>query len=44
MNGWDYDPATNTVTFYGDACDAIEADEVDTVSLVFGCPELPPEG
>jgi hypothetical protein len=43
-NGWDYDPATNTVTFYGDACDAIKADEVDTVSLVFGCPELPPEG
>lgn len=43
-DGWDYDPATNTVTFYGPACDAIQNDEVDTVSLVFGCPELPPVG
>ncbi|HWB81354.1 MAG TPA: VWA domain-containing protein [Nannocystaceae bacterium] len=44
MNGWDYDPTTNTVTFYGPACDTIKADEVETVSIVFGCPELPPVG
>lgn len=44
MNGWDYDPATNTVTFYGPACDAIKDGEVGTVNLVFGCPEFPPQG
>jgi von Willebrand factor type A domain len=43
-NGWDYDPTTNTITFYGPACDSIQADEVETVSIVFGCPELPPVG
>ncbi|MBK6918190.1 MAG: VWA domain-containing protein [Deltaproteobacteria bacterium] len=43
-NGWDYDPTTNTVTFYGAACDSIKNDAVETVNLVFGCPELPPAG
>ena len=42
MSGWDYDPATNRVTFYGPACDSIQSGEVETVSIVFGCPELPP--
>lgn len=44
QNGWDYDPATNTVTFYGAQCDRIQSDQVDTVNLVFGCPQLPPQG
>lgn len=44
MSGWDYDPATNRVTFYGPACDSIQDGEVETVQIVFGCPELPPEG
>jgi len=44
MDGWDYDPATNTVTFYGPACDSIQAAEVQTVNIVFGCPMLPPQG
>jgi hypothetical protein len=42
MDGWDYDPATNRITFYGPACDAIQSGDVETVSIVFGCPELPP--
>ena len=42
MSGWDYDPATNRVTFYGPACDSIQSGDVETVSIVFGCPELPP--
>jgi hypothetical protein len=36
-DGWDYDPATNQVTFYGDACDTLKAGEVDDVDIVFGC-------
>ncbi len=44
VDGWDYDEATNTITFYGAACDAIQASEVEEVSVVFGCPELPPAG
>lgn len=42
MDGWDYDPATNRITFYGPACEAIQSGDVEEVSIVFGCPELPP--
>ena len=27
-NGWDYDPATNQITFYGSACDELQAGTV----------------
>ncbi len=37
-NGWDYDPATMTVTFYGPACDRIRDGAVEDVDIVFGCP------
>jgi len=43
QNGWDYDPATNTITFYGDYCDQLKNGAVDDVDLVFGCPEPTPE-
>ena len=43
MNGWDYDPATNQITFYGPACDALKAGTVTDVDIVFGCDEPTPD-
>ena len=36
-NGWTYDPATNTVTFHGSACDSLKSGSVSKVQVVFGC-------
>ncbi len=36
-NGWDYHPDANTITFFGDACDAVQEGQT-SVSFVFGCP------
>lgn len=41
MNGWDYDPATNTVEFFGPSCDALKAGTVTDVAVVFGCNKPP---
>lgn len=35
--GWDYDPATNQITFYGVDCDKLKAQQVQDVDVVFGC-------
>ena len=40
-NGWDYDPKTQTITFYGTACDDIKAGKVTELHVVFGCKKLP---
>jgi len=40
-DGWDYDATSNQVTFYGSACAALQANEVDAVDIVFGCPVIP---
>ncbi|MAQ16535.1 MAG: hypothetical protein CMN30_17290 [Sandaracinus sp.] len=37
-SGWDYDPTTNTVTFYGDECAAVQSGAVTQVDVDFGCP------
>jgi hypothetical protein len=42
-NGWDYDPATNTITFYGPACDQLKDGDVTDVDVVFGCPVPTPD-
>jgi hypothetical protein len=39
-NGWDYDPATNQVTFYGPACDALQSGSVADLVIVYGCPVI----
>ena len=39
-NGWDYDPATQTLTLYGMACDELRAHQVTAVDVVYGCPLL----
>lgn len=41
--GWDYDAASNQVTFYGATCDKLKAGEVTDVDIVFGCDEPTPD-
>lgn len=41
QSGWDWDPGTNTLTFYGAACDAILGGQTDNVTIQFGgCGEV----
>lgn len=37
-SGWDYDPSTNTITFYGADCAAVQSGSVTNVEVDFGCP------
>jgi hypothetical protein len=37
-NGWDYDAATEQVTFYGAACDELKSGNATSAEVVFGCP------
>lgn len=37
MDGWDYDAATNQVTFYGASCDSLKSGTVKDVDIVLGC-------
>jgi hypothetical protein len=39
--GWDYDPATMTLTLYGTACSRVQDRTVTDVDVVFGCPSPP---
>lgn len=41
-DGYSYDPSTNTLTFHGEACDALEQGEVTDIDVVFGCPKPTP--
>lgn len=43
-DGWDYDAGTNRVTFFGPSCESLTGGTVGQVSIVFGCPMLPPVG
>lgn len=43
VNGWTYDPATNSVTFHGTSCDDIKSGTVVDVDIVYGC-NMPPVG
>jgi hypothetical protein len=38
INGWDYYPDANTITFFGTWCDQIQAGGVASVSFAYGCP------
>jgi hypothetical protein len=42
MNGWDYDPATNQITFYGMDCTSLKGGVIKTVDIVVGCNMPPP--
>ncbi|MBX3274459.1 MAG: VWA domain-containing protein [Sandaracinaceae bacterium] len=37
-SGWDYDAATNTITFYGAECARVQSGTVTNVEVDFGCP------
>jgi hypothetical protein len=37
-NGITYDPATNSLTFHGTACDQIKAGGTTKVDVIYGCP------
>ncbi len=37
-SGWDYDAATNTITFYGNECTAVESGTVTQIHVDYGCP------
>lgn len=41
--GWDYDAASNTLTFYGGDCDKLKANQVADVDVVFGCSQPTPQ-
>ena len=41
-SGWDYDPATNQISFYGADCDKLKKNQVGKVDVVFGCNQPPP--
>ena len=43
QNGWDYDPQTDQVEFYGQYCDDLKDGTVTDVDIVFGCPEPTPD-
>jgi len=42
--GWDFDPATNQLTFYGKPCSEIEGNLVSDIRILYGCtkPTEPP--
>jgi hypothetical protein len=42
-NGWTYDPATNSITFHGQACADLQSGAVVDVDIVYGC-NAPPAG
>lgn len=41
-DGWDYDPARQTVTFYGATCARVKSGAIKKESVVFGCPGAAP--
>jgi hypothetical protein len=43
QSGWDYDAATNTVTFYGASCQALEGGQVKDLDIVYGCKKPVPD-
>jgi hypothetical protein len=37
-DGWDYDSASGTITFYGQICHDLQAGTVTDLNIVYGCP------
>lgn len=37
-SGWDFDPASRQLTFYGASCEMLRSGEVDDLVIVQGCP------
>lgn len=41
QNGWDYDPVSNKLTFYGQACADLEQNKVQDLRILYGCKPPP---
>jgi hypothetical protein len=41
LDGWDYDPVANRITFYGPACNLLQSGQAMDLEIIFGCPEAP---
>jgi hypothetical protein len=39
-NGWDYDPLTNQINFYGPTCSQLQSGTVQGLEIIFGCPTV----
>jgi len=39
VEGWDFDPNTLTLSFYGQACQMLQDDQVQDIDVVYGCPD-----
>jgi hypothetical protein len=37
--GWDYDPASGSITFYGQICQDLQDGTVTDLNIVYGCPD-----
>jgi hypothetical protein len=37
--GWDYDGASGTLTFYGQICQDLQDGTVTDLNIVYGCPD-----
>ncbi|MBL8786873.1 MAG: VWA domain-containing protein, partial [Deltaproteobacteria bacterium] len=38
LDGWDYDAATNRLTFYGPSCQSLLEGQIDDLVFIYGCP------
>ncbi len=43
QNGWEYDSASNQITFYGSDCDKLKKQQVNDIDVVFGCNQPTPQ-
>jgi hypothetical protein len=41
MDGWDYVPQTNQITFYGPPCALLQSGQAKDLEIIFGCPQAP---
>ncbi|MBI4699953.1 MAG: VWA domain-containing protein [Deltaproteobacteria bacterium] len=42
-DGWTYDPATNTLSFHGAACEKLKSGQVTDIDVIFACTQPTPE-
>lgn len=41
VNGWDYVPENNQISFYGPPCSLLQSGQAKDLQIIFGCPEAP---
>lgn len=43
IDGWDWDPITNQITFYGALCQSLKDGDIADIDIVLDCPESTPD-